>query len=112
MIYYRKQCIMKEGESITLVYMYHPCAKFFGGQLGANMFEIACGQLCGADGHVVNNFCSQNFMAVRWLLVLAHMVSHLCINTIQKFVNPCQGWSTAYMQSEILSSLFHYTLLL
>ena len=27
-------------------------------------------------------------------------------------MNPCQGWSTAYMQSGILSSLFYYALLM
>ena len=61
---YKQECIIKErGEYIPLVY--HPCTKFSGGQSDANMFEIACGQLSRADGHVLDNFCSQNFTAVR-----------------------------------------------
>ena len=31
----------KREESIVLAY--HPCAKFSGGQVGANMYESACG---------------------------------------------------------------------
>ena len=77
----------KREESIALAY--HPCAKFSGGQVGANMSESACGHpRCASASPVYFKHARACGLAL-----------------VRKVVNRCQGWHTAHIQSATLSSL-------